>query len=194
MFDISEHQDINGVIMRQRINGHHIAWIVILIGTLALICSGYAGKVALLILGVAINLPVWALFKTGNFTYWPAVESAPIEKFKTVREKPFRREINQICNKVTVQKTYNLDDIPYPPKRVTKQLANLPSSNGLGSSKSNVLKAPECAILSRKPSTPTRTGPTGAAVPSCEGLPQRKPSSEEAAFEDKLIAPMDVFL
>jgi len=179
--------------MRQRINGNFIAWIVVLIGTLTLICSGHAGKVALLLLGVAINLPIWALLKTGKFTYWPAVQSAPVEKLKAQLDKPFPSKLQESGSEKTKQTIYNLDEIPYRPKTKAKQLAHLPSSNGLGTPKPNVIKAPKPAILTQKTPSPVSERPAAVGGAPSEDLFQGRAPADQAS-EDKLISPSDVFL
>ncbi len=139
----------------KRINTHVSAWLVAVCIYIALLAAtGVTHKLALFTLTLLICLPTIAWWKTGSFTYWPVLLSK-------IDRAPFKRQINeherarQTPRKRDTPKTYDLSDIPHPPKRRNDaHLKNLPQGNGITPpANKKRLETVQCALVSKLPTT-----------------------------------------
>ncbi|WP_104962960.1 hypothetical protein [Pseudomonas sp. XWY-1] len=137
----------------KRINGHVSAWLVVVCIYIALVVvTEVAHKLALFTLTLLICVPVIAWWKTGSFTYWPVINTkSDNTSFKPQRTYEHQRAGQTQCKRDT-PKTYDLSDIPHPPKRRNDaHLKNLPQGNGITPPTSKQRpKTVQCALVAKR--------------------------------------------
>lgn len=142
----------------KRINKHVSAWLaVVCIYTALVAATGASHKLALFTLTILICVPVIAWWKTGSFTYWPIIHNkSDYTSFKPQRTYEHERT-GQIQRKRDTPKTYDLSDIPPPPKRGNDaHLKNLPQGNGITPPTSKQRPTTvQCALVAKRVKQPT---------------------------------------
>lgn len=106
----------------KRINRHVSTWFVTVFIYIVLVAmTDVANKLTLFGLTVLICFPVIAWWKTGDFTYWPALQPQSNPSEFRPRKTYEQRDTEQPQRKRDTPKPYDLSDIPYPPKEAAPQ-------------------------------------------------------------------------
>jgi hypothetical protein len=156
------------------------------IGLTLAVCDDRTYMMILIPVGIGVYMPFYSLMKTGHFTYFPPVEGKEVTAPKTMKLiTPIKVERQQKTSD-TKQKTYDLRDIPYPPKRKGDHpITNLPYGKGLSPQKpATKASSPRCALLGPKP---TQAGVRSPELPIGTTLPLFTSADSPSTPEPKEI-------
>lgn len=144
-----------------RMNAHIKTWLAcLLLGATVVCVGGSAAKLALLPVGIVLAMPVIAWWKTGKFTYWPDILEKPHTTGSSFKKEKQYKQYEEPQKKAPTAKSYDLSDIPPPPKRNNSPLKSLPQGDGITPNPKKQQPHPDrCAILTKK------TAPTATRVP-----------------------------
>lgn len=180
----------------KRINRHVSTWFVTIFIYIVLVAmTDVANKLTLFVLTVLICFPVIAWWKTGDFTYWPALQTQPPPSEFRSRKTYEHRHTEQPQRKRDTPKSYDLSDIPYPPKRSNaSSLKCLPQSNGISPRPTvNQPNVAQCAILTKRTTQPSKV----KAIPvigSTGDLFESETSMVDTSDDILIVPDGDVFL